>query len=505
MSQPVLTFDHISKRFGGVRALDNVSFAIARGAIHAIVGENGAGKSTLMKITAGVHPPDGGTVLLDGQPVAISSPRRARELGIALVPQEPALCPNLSVADNLNLGHEPQTLGILQRGEMRQRAEAALRRAVLPIDPAMLVQELSSAQRHLLQIARALAEDARILILDEPTAALSEGEAEHLFERLRALQAEGVTVLYISHRLPEIFALCDTITTLRDGHHVTTQPMSEVEPEDIVLQMVGRALAAEESETERHIAESGPTVQEPMLKVVGLSRAGAFENVSFEVRRGEIVGLAGLVGSGRSEIARCIFGLDAITAGQLWLDGNAYAPRSPRDAIRAGIALVPEDRRGQGLVMQLSVRENLSLPALASKLAGLSKLGLVRGQAETAAAQQRVADLAIKTAGIYAGVDTLSGGNQQKVVLGKWLTTVPKLLIVDEPTQGVDVGAKAQVHNLLRDLAERGFGVLMISSDLPEVLHLSHRILVMRQGRLAGELPHAASAEDVMRLAALGS
>ncbi|MDQ3813302.1 MAG: sugar ABC transporter ATP-binding protein [Armatimonadota bacterium] len=501
----MLTFQHISKRFGGVRALEDVSFSIERSTIHAIVGENGAGKSTLMKIVAGVHPPDTGTILLDGQPVTISSPRRARELGIALVPQEPALCLNLTVAENLILGHEPQSFGLIKHDEVRARAEAALKRAALDVTPDTVVERMSSARRHILQIARALAEDARVLILDEPTAALSEGEAQTLFERLRVLRQEGVTILYISHRLPEIFELCDAITTLRDGHHVATQPISQVKPEDIVAHMVGRELAQEEEETEGQVAHSGPKSEQPILRVENLARAGVFQDVSFEVRPGEIVSFAGLVGSGRSEVARCIFGLDAITSGQIFMDGKPYAPPDPRDAIRAGIALVPEDRRGQGLVMLLSVRENLSLPALAANLAELAATGIVRGGAERETAQARVADLAIKTASIDAGVDTLSGGNAQKVVIGKWLTTTPRLLIVDEPTQGVDVGAKAQVHRLLVDLAQRGFGVLMISSDLPEVLHLSHRILVMRQGRLVGELPHGASAEDVMHLAAIGA
>lgn len=501
----MLTFQHITKRFGGVRALEDVSFSVAAGTIHAIVGENGAGKSTLMKIAAGVQPPDTGEIILDGKAVIVNSPRRARELGIALVPQEPALCPNLSVEENLSLGHAPQTLGFVKRGAMRLRAEAALKRAALDIPPDTLVERLSSAQRHLLQIARALAEDAKILILDEPTAALSEGEANNLLERLRVLRGEGVTILYISHRLPEIFALCDAITTLRDGQHIATQPISEINPNQIVTQMVGRALAEEERETEAFIAKTGAADAPPIIRIEKLGRGAAFGDVSFEVRPGEIVALAGLVGSGRTEIARCIFGLDVITAGQMFLDGKPYTPRGPRDAIRAGIALVPEDRRGQGLVMQLSVRENLSLPALASKMADLATGNLVvRGGAERRVAQERINDLAIKAASPEISVETLSGGNQQKVVIGKWLTVSPRLLIVDEPTQGVDVGAKAQVHRLLRELAGRGFGVLMISSDLPEVLHLAHRILVMRQGHLAGELPHGAGAEDVMRLAALG-
>ncbi|MBV9469320.1 MAG: sugar ABC transporter ATP-binding protein, partial [Abitibacteriaceae bacterium] len=328
--------------------------------------------------------------------------------------------------------------------------------------------------------------------------------ANNLFERLRVLRSEGVTILYISHRLPEIFALCDGITTLRDGHHVATQPISEVNPENIVSQMVGRALEDEERETEELIAKTGASDAQPILKVENLSREPAFRGVSFEVRPGEIVAFAGLVGSGRSEIARCIFGLDLPTGGQMLLNGQAYTPRGPRDAIRAGVALVPEDRRGQGLVMQLSVRENLSLPALASNMAQLATANVVHGGAERRLANERINDLGIKTAGTEISVETLSGGNQQKVVIGKWLTVAPKLLIVDEPTQGVDVGAKAQVHRLLRELATRGYGVLMISSDLPEVLNLSHRILVMRQGQLAGELKHGAGAEDVMRLAALG-
>lgn len=504
----MLSFHQISKNFGGVRALDDVTFDIAPNSIHAIAGENGAGKSTLMKIAAGVHGPDGGALSLGGRRIAIASPRHARDLGIALVPQEPALCLELSVAENLNLGQQPNRFGFVQRGVGRERAIAALRRAALEVSLEAPVRQLSPAQRHLLQIARALAQDARILILDEPTAALSEGEAQTLFARLRVLKEDGVTILYISHRLPEIFALCDAVTTLRDGRHVATQPISDITPEGIVAQMVGRELQSEEQETAAQITasahDSAHSEAAPRLRVENLSRAGRFRDVSFEVREGEIVGLAGLVGSGRSEVARCIFGLDALDAGRMWLGEKPYAPRSPRDAIRAGLALVPEDRRAQGLVMSLSVRENLALPSLAAGLSGLSSGGAVRRGAERQAVQGCISDLAIKTASSEAAVNTLSGGNAQKVVIGKWLTARPELLIVDEPTQGVDVGAKAQVHRLLRDLAARGFSVLMVSSDLPEVLHLSHRILVMREGRLAGELPNGTSAEDVMRLATLG-
>ncbi|HEY0075985.1 MAG TPA: sugar ABC transporter ATP-binding protein, partial [Abditibacteriaceae bacterium] len=355
----MLIFTDISKRFGGVQALQTVSFEIARGTIHAIVGENGAGKSTLMKILCGIYAPDTGTITLDGKEVTIPTPRRARELGIALVPQEPALCPNLTVEENLSLGYEPSAMGFINRGAVRKRAEAALKRAALPTDPGMLVERLSAAQKHLLQIARALAEDAKILILDEPTAALSEGEASNLFERLRALKAEGVTILYISHRLPEIFALCDNITTLRDGHHVATQPIANVTPNDIVAHMVGREVAREEELLESQAAAAAAIVREtPLFECKNLTRLGEFEDITFAVYPGEIVGMAGLVGSGRSEIARVIFGLNAPTSGTMTLEGKPYTPRDPRAAIRAGVAMVPEDRRHQGLVMQLSVREN---------------------------------------------------------------------------------------------------------------------------------------------------
>lgn len=501
----MLTFSNISKRFGGVQALKDVSFHIDRSTIHAIVGENGAGKSTLMKILSGVHGPDTGTVTLDGKEVVIPTPRRARELGIALVPQEPALCPNLTVEENLSLGYEPARAGFVNRAETRRRAEAALKRAALPIPPDTPVERLSAAQKHLLQIARALAEDAKILILDEPTAALSEGEAANLFERLRALKAEGVTILYISHRLPEIFLLCDAITTLRDGSHVATLPVAQVTPNDIVAHMVGREVAREEELLESQAAAAAAVVRTtPLFECKNLTRTGEFENVSFSVYPGEIVGMAGLVGSGRSEIARVIFGLNAPTSGTMTLEGKTYAPRDPRAAIRAGVAMVPEDRRHQGLVMQLSVRENTTLAALAAEVGNLTSGPLIKSGAERATAQARISDLGIKTSSQDAGVSTLSGGNAQKVVIGKWLTVGPRFFIVDEPTQGVDVGAKAQVHRLMVELAAKNYAVLMISSDLPEVLHLSHRILVMREGHLAGQLPHGASPEDVMRLAALG-
>ena len=507
----MLKFQNISKRFGGVQALRDVSFEVERGTIHAIVGENGAGKSTLIKIAAGVQPLDEGEIFLDGKKILIPSPRAARNVGIALVPQEPALCPNLSVEDNLNLGREPKKFGLLDRAQMRARTQTALQRASLEIAPETIVENLSSATQHLLQIAIALSEDAQVLILDEPTAALSEGEAQNLFEQLRVLRTQGVTILYISHRLPEIFALCDAITVLRDGQHVRTQPASTLTPEDIVAQMVGRESTPDEEkiETEIHLQKhEDDGARASLLKVENLSRPGdfgsaPFENVSFEIHAGEIVGLAGLVGSGRSEVARCIFGLDRAASGAMQMADAEYSPRSPRDAIRAGLALVPEDRRGQGLVLNLSVGDNLSLPSLASGLADLTQNGVIKNNREREVSNARVSELFIKTDGLAARVETLSGGNQQKVVIGKWLTTKPKVLIVDEPTQGVDVGAKAQVHRLLRELAGNGFGVLMISSDLPEVLSLSHRILVMRQGKIAGELPGGATAEDVMRLAAL--
>lgn len=503
----MVEFRGITKRFGGVHALQDVSFTVQRGSIHAIVGENGAGKSTLMNILAGIHRPDHGEVLLNGSAQEIASPRHARARQIALVPQEPALCPNLSVGQNLFLGQEPACWGFISRTGTRRNAQAILDRAQLALDPETPVSALSSAQRHLLYLARALAADARILILDEPTAALSAGETTTLFTRLLQLKQAGVTILYVSHRLPEVFSLCDQVTTLRDGRHVATQAISIVTPSQIVLQMVGREVQEEEVVVagSRSLAAEQSSQGEVLLEVTDLSRRGAFYDVSFCLRRGEIVALAGLVGSGRTEVARCLFGLDHPTAGSMLLNGQAYQPASPSEAIGQGIALVPEDRPGQGLIMQLAVLTNLTLPALAAHRTGLVWGPWVKRQQEQRLGREISNQLSIKAAGLEAKVDSLSGGNQQKVVLGKWLALQPKILIVDEPTQGVDVGAKAQVHRLLQELAAQGVGILMISSDLPEVLHLAHRILVMRQGRLAGELPGTtATAAEVMHLAALG-
>jgi rhamnose transport system ATP-binding protein len=464
-----------------------------------------------MKIAAGVQPAGSGTLRIDGAAVRIESPRRARELGIALVPQEPALCPNLSVEENLALGCLPARVGLVNRAELRARARQALARAALNVAPEAPLDGLSAAARHLLQIARALSQQARLLILDEPTAALSEGEAAHLFARLRLLRAEGVTILYISHRLPEIFALCDTITTLRDGRHVATQPRQAVSPSQIVAQMAGAAAEAvpnlkppSSKQLPQPGGERGGQAGAPVLRVAGLGREPYFRDVDLTIEAGEIVALAGLVGSGRSKVARCLFGLDRPLAGIMQLGGETYKPRSVRDAMRCGVALVPEDRREQGLVMGLSVAENLLLPARALGLVEVARRGWLWRRGEEELVTRSIDELAIKCGGAGSAVETLSGGNQQKVVIARWLSIKPRLLVVDEPTQGIDVGAKAQVHSLLRQLAAGGCAVLMVSSDLAEVLELADRILVMRSGRPAGTLLRGATAAQVMGLAALG-
>jgi ABC-type sugar transport system ATPase subunit len=488
----VLEFCDVHKSFAAVRALSGVSFAVAEGEVHALVGENGAGKSTLLKILAGTLRPDQGEIRWKGERLHLARPRDALGRGIGLVPQETLAFPNLSVSANVFAGREiVGGLGRLREADMRERTCELLARLHLPLSPDRRVGSLPAAHRQLVQVARALAFDCRVLVLDEPTTALTGAEAEHLFRIVEDLRERKVTVLYVSHRLPEVFRLADRVTVLRDGRHVVTVPRTEITPSGVVRAMVGRDLPA------RAPAAAAPAGGPPLLRVEALTRRPHLEEVSLSVRAGEIVALFGLVGSGRSALLETLVGIRRAESGRVELGGRAARVRSPRAAGRAGIALVPEERQVQGLFYNLDLRHNLVMPGEAVRGAWI-----VRGRRERRQSQGLLQRWGIKAAAVDALPDTLSGGNQQKVVLAKWLATSPRLLLLDEPTKGVDVGAKYEIHELVRRQAEAGTACLLASSDLPEVLSLAHRIVVMREGRVQGEIPGAqADEERVMRLA----
>jgi rhamnose transport system ATP-binding protein len=486
-----LAFRGITKSFGAVRALRDVSFSVWEGEAHALVGENGAGKSTLMRVLAGIVRPDQGELSWHGRPLDLHSPRAALDQGIGMVYQEMLLFPNLSATENIFAGREVTgPLGRLRQSEMRRRTAALLEDLHVPVRPDAEVASLSAAQQQLLQIARALAFECRILILDEPTTSLTGGETAHLFATLDKLKARGVTLIYVSHKLEEVFRLCERITVLRDGQHVGTYEAAKVTPHEVVRAMVGRDLDA---------APPPPPGrdQPPLLEVSGLTRRPWFEDVSVSVRAGEIVGLFGLVGSGRSEFLETLFGLYKAEAGTVTLQGRAAHFGSPVEAVRAGLALVPEERHRQGLFFNLCVRDNLVLPC-----ENAGRRWWRDRRREASVSRDLVQRWRIKTAGTEVPPDSLSGGNQQKVVMAKWLHASPRLLLLDEPTKGVDIGAKWEIHDIVRKQAEAGMGCLVVSSDLPEVLALAHRIVVLRQGRVQGEIPGPeATEESVMRLA----
>lgn len=475
---PFLEFRDLRKGFPGVQALDGVGFAVERGSCHALMGENGAGKSTLGKILAGVYTADGGEILLEGQPVAPADPLAARRLGIAIVHQELAFCPNLTVAENLCLGDLPRRGGWVDRTTLRERARRMLDEVGSDIDVDRTIGELTTGQEQIVQIAAALGTDARIIVMDEPTSSLSVTESEHLFTLLGRLRERGITLLYVSHRMEEIFRLCDAITVFRDGKHVWTGPAKDTHPDEVIHRMVGRAVAAV---SPRHLE---PPLGDERLRVEGLASPGKFEGVSFRLRAGEVLGFAGLVGAGRSEVAQAIFGLDPAATGQVWVKGRPLPLGDVQAALDAGVGLLPEDRKRQGLVLSMNCRENTSL----AMLGPLSRFGVLRRGEERRLAGHYRDRLRVKTPSNEALISGLSGGNQQKIALAKWLARECDVLIVDEPTRGVDVGAKAEIHALLDELACQGLALLVISSELPEVMALSRRILVFRGGRISGEL-----------------
>jgi ABC-type sugar transport system ATPase subunit len=482
--EPVVRLRGVSKEFPGVKAVDRVDLEILPGEVHALAGENGAGKSTLMKILSQVERPTEGELQISGEKVAFHGPGYAQSLGVAMVYQEFALAPHLSVAENLFLGREPARAGFINRRSEKEKAGELLGRVGLEIDSNRLVSGLTVAEQQRLEIAKALAIEAKVLILDEPTATLAEREIEGLFEVIREMASRGIAILYISHRLDEIFRIADRVTVMRDGKIVETKPTSELTEEELVNLMVGREVGNLYPKPEAEIGEV-------LLRVEGISREGVLKDCSFEVRSGEILGFAGLVGAGRTELARAVFGADPVDSGRVELEGREIQVKSPQAAIAAGIGYLTEDRKGAGLALQLGIDHNITLANVPVAMAGFLDLG-----AEQRVARDRSEQLDIQTPTIKRKVQVLSGGNQQKVVVAKWLETHARALFFDEPSRGIDVGAKAEMFGLIGDLAKEGRGIVLISSYLPELLNMCDRILVMRDGRVAGVLEREEFSEE---------
>jgi rhamnose transport system ATP-binding protein len=492
--EPVLSLEHAYKSFGAIRALEDARIELHAGEAHGLVGENGAGKSTLVKILAGVYPPDAGRLLIDGEEAVFVNAKQSQEAGIAIIFQEPTLFPDLSVAENIFVGVQPLKRGRrIDARRMRRESRLLFEQLGVRLDPDRLARGLSIADQQLVEIAKALTAQARVIVMDEPTAALTTTEVDRLFGIVEALRSRGAAVLFISHRLEEIFTLCRRVTVMRDGRHVLTKPIEELTTQSIIRAMVGRDMDALFPKLP---AERGQVV----LQVERLTREGIFTDVSFDVCSGEIVALAGLVGAGRSEVARAIFGIDRWDAGAVVVNGRPLPPASPSAAMAAGIGLVPEDRRQQGLVMDFSIERNIALASLGR----VQRLGLIPRGAERSFASDWALRLQLKYGRLTNPVWTLSGGNQQKTVLAKWLARKPSLLIVDEPTRGIDVGTKAEVHRLLSELATQGVAVLMISSELPEVLGMADRIVVLFEGRVSREFSREEADEDAIMHAATG-
>ncbi len=491
----LLSMEHIGKSFPGVRALDDVTLEVRAGEVHALVGENGAGKSTLMKILTGALPKDAGVIRLDGREVSIQSPADALALGISMIHQELTLIPYLDVGQNIFLGREPLLpFGRIDWKTLYEQARQQLQKMEIDLDPHRTVADLSIAQQQMVEIAKALSGQARLIIMDEPTSSLSERETEKLFELIRSLRRQGVTIIYISHRIEEIFEIADRVTVLRDGKYVGTYKVSEVTPADLVRKMVGRDIQElfQKQEAEK---------QNVVLEVKHLTGAGCLQDISFGLRRGEILGLAGLVGSGRTRLSRALFGAEQIEHGEIWIEGQRVTMDSPETAIRHGMGLVPEDRKSQALFLNMAVEANIVISALPH----LARAGVIDHPRAHALALEYAKKLDIRTPSLSQLAKNLSGGNQQKTVIARWLTLNPRILILDEPTRGIDVGAKAEIHALMSQLAKQGMGILMISSELLEVLGVSDRILVMREGRTAGEFLRGQATEDKIMMAATGT
>jgi rhamnose transport system ATP-binding protein len=491
--RPVLELQNISKRFDMTQALDNVSLQLYPGEIHALLGENGAGKSTLIKIITGIYQADEGKMLLDGRSVIIQNPIEAQANGIAAIQQEPMIFPDLNVAENIFISHRDRG-AFIRWGKMVRDAEAILNKLDIRLDVRSQARGLTLAAQQAVEIAKAISLQVRVLIMDEPTASLSAHEVHQLFKLTDNLRAQGVAILFISHRIEEVFAIADRVTVLRDGKLISTAPRAEVTPEKAIRDMVGRHIA---DFFAHRAAEQGKS----LLTVRGLGKTNTFSNINFDLQEGEVLGFAGLVGSRRTDVGLALFGIEPADTGQITLHNRPVKVSSPERAMELGIAYVTEDRRQLGLTMPMSITTNISLPKLRDYC---SRLGLVRRDEEKATAEQFRQRLAIRTPSVQLEVAKLSGGNQQKVMLSKWLNIRPKVLILDEPTRGIDVGAKAEVHHMIGELAADGLGIILISSDLPEILAMSDRILVMREGRQMGLFDRAAATEEGILTAAMG-
>jgi rhamnose transport system ATP-binding protein len=490
---PTLEMRNVSKRFGSTQALDSVGLTLYPGEVHALLGENGAGKSTLIKIMTGVHQPDTGEILLDGRSIRIGSSIDAQGHGIAAIYQEPMMYPDLSVAENVFITHGGR--GPLMRwGTMYREAEAIFKQLDVQLDVRQPARGLTVAAQQTVEIARAISLNVRVLIMDEPTAALSAHEVARLFTITRRLREQGVAILFISHRMEEVFTIADRVTVFRDGKLISSAPRAEVTTESAIRDMAGRAV-------EQLFPRSATKQNNVLIRVNNLGKTGVFEGVSFEVHKGEVLGFAGLVGAGRTDVGLALFGIEPADSGEIVIDGRQLRVRDPNHAMSLGIAYVSEDRRGLGLIMSMPISSNITLPTLRTYL---SPLGLLRGRNEIEDAEQYRRRLAIRAPSVALEVGKLSGGNQQKVMLSKWLNTKPRLLILDEPTRGIDVGAKAEVHQMIDDLAKEGMAIIMISSDLPEVLAMSDRVLVMREGRQMGMFSRAEATQERVLGAAMG-
>ncbi len=498
---PIISVKNVVKRFPGVLALNGVSMDVYPGKVHVLIGENGAGKSTLFKIIAGIYPPDEGTLFYKGKQVNFNTPSDAIHSGIAMIHQELSAVPDLSVSENIFLGREhsrkrfPLDKYFLDKKSMHKETKELLTSLKMDIDPKLPLNRLKTAQMQMVEIAKAVSQNASVIIMDEPTSSISDNEVEVLFDIINRLKAAGVAIIYVSHRLKELYQIGDTVTVLRDGQLVTTAPISETDENKLVSLMVGR-------EIEQNTSFISHASQETVLEVNNLSREGEFQNVSFSMRKGEVFGLAGLVGAGRTEVVRTIFGADKPESGTISIFGKEAQLNSPREAIKLGVGLVPEDRRLQGILVEDSVNRNISLPALQDH----ATAGFMSFKWEKETAKTYIEKIRIKTANMLVRAKNLSGGNQQKVILAKWMAANSKLLIMDEPTRGIDVGAKAEIYHLISEFCSQGGSVLVVSSELIELLRICDRIGVMRQGELSGILNRSeATEESIIKLASLGN
>lgn len=489
-----IQMNDIYKAFGANQVLTGVDFDLQPGEVHALMGENGAGKSTMMNILTGLHKKDSGTIQIDGQERYFDNPKEAEKHGVAFIHQELNVWPDMTVLDNLFIGKELRSpFGLLKTKEMKALAKKQFEKLAVTIPLEKDAGLCSVGQQQMIEIAKALMTNAKVIIMDEPTAALTEREIEKLFDVINALRKEGVSIVYISHRMEEIFAICDRITVMRDGRTVDTKAIAETSFDEVVRKMVGREL------TDR-FPERNPQVGETVLEVKNATRNGIFENISFSVRAGEIVGVSGLMGAGRTEIMRALFGLDQLDSGEIWVGGQKVSIKNPYEAVKRGIGFITEDRKNEGLVLDFSIRENMALPNLRS----FSKNGVIDYKTETDFVDMLIKRLQIKTESSETNAKNLSGGNQQKVVIAKWVGIGPKVLILDEPTRGVDVGAKREIYQLMNELTDRGVAIIMVSSELPEVLGMSDRILVVHEGQISGELMKSEATQERIMTYATG-